>query len=97
MLNAVKFRAVIVGTRHGKRAIRWPGLLGTIAFHLVVFTLVMRALDWLWAVVFRDWASQGWGSAVGFAVWMTIVFLAIELRRAWLTPVEKLPVLDRPA
>jgi len=47
-------RFILVGTRKGKRAVHWNGLLGAFTASVTVFTLGRDFAGWCWSAVVRD-------------------------------------------
>lgn len=90
-------RLVLVGTRNGKRAIHWPGLLATFAAYMVVFTLSRDFVGWCWNAIVREHDRADWGHILAFGLVMSVVFLGFALWRARRRPLAYLPALDRPS
>ena len=90
-------RIVLIGTRKGKRAIHWPGLIGTFAAYVVVFTLSRDFVGWCWNAIARQQYRADWGHLIEFGFVMSVVFLGAGIWRARRCPLEYLPALDRTA
>jgi putative Mn2+ efflux pump MntP len=90
-----KKRILLVGTKNGKRAIHWPGLLVTFAAYMVVFTLSRDFVGWCWNAIVREQYRADWGRIIGFGLVMSVGFLGFAIWRARRDPLEYLPALDR--
>lgn len=88
-------RFILIGTRNGKRAVHWPGLLAMFGVYMVVFTLSRDFVGWIWNAIVREPYRADWVRIIGFGFVMSVVFLGIAIFRAGRGPVEYLPALDR--
>jgi hypothetical protein len=77
-------RLLLVGTRNGKPALHWPGILVTFGASLAVIVLVQFLLGRAWSYVFHDAERGGLGKKIWFgSSWSTFMVIWM-VRLAWL-------------